>query len=168
MKHRIVGRRLDRTTEHRTAMFKNMVTSLIRHEKIVTTTPKAKELKRIADKAISMAKRGTPHARRLLHRDIRDVEVLVKLFGPIAERFKTRPGGYTRIIRVGRRAGDNAEMAVIELVDRAPAAEPETETKGKTKGEAKDATKGEAKAKTKGETKGETKAAKAKTKKAAE
>jgi large subunit ribosomal protein L17 len=122
MKHRIAGRRLDRTTEHRTAMFRNMVTSLLRHEKIVTTTPKAKELKRIADKVITAAKRGTPHARRLVNRDVRDVEVLVKLFGPIAERFKSRPGGYTRIVRVGRRAGDNAEMAVIELVERASAA----------------------------------------------
>lgn len=152
MKHRIVGRRLDRTTEHRTAMFKNMVTSLIRHEKIVTTTPKAKELKRIADKAITMAKRGTPHARRLLNRDVKDVEVLVKLFGPIAERFKNRPGGYTRIIKIGPRAGDNADMAVIELVERTPAAELEGETKGAAKGE----------------TKGATKVAKTKTKKAAQ
>jgi large subunit ribosomal protein L17 len=148
MKHRIVGRRLDRTTEHRTAMFKNMVTSLIRHEKIVTTTPKAKELKRIADKAITMAKRGTPHARRLLNRDVKDVEVLVKLFGPIAERFKNRPGGYTRIIKIGPRAGDNADMAVIELVERTPAAEPEGESKGETKAETKGAAKG-AKSKTK-------------------
>jgi len=154
MKHRIAGRRLDRTTEHRTAMFRNMVTSLLRHEKIVTTTPKAKELKRIADKTISMAKRATPHARRLANRDIKDIEVLAKLFGPIAERFKSRPGGYTRIIKVGRRAGDNAEMAVIELVDRTPAAELE----GAGQGEAKPETK----------TKAETKGAKAKTKKAAE
>jgi len=133
MKHRIAGRRLDRTTEHRTAMFRNMVTSLLRHEKIVTTTPKAKELKRIADKVITQAKRGTPHARRLVNRDIKDVEVLVKLFGPVAERFKTRPGGYTRIVRVGRRAGDNAEMAVIELVEKTPATEPEGEKQTKTK-----------------------------------
>jgi large subunit ribosomal protein L17 len=124
MKHRIAGRRLDRTTEHRTAMFRNMVTSLLRHEKIVTTTPKAKELKRIADKVITKAKRGTPHARRLVNRDIKDVEVLVKLFGPVAERFKGRAGGYTRIVRVGRRAGDNAEMAVIELVEKTPGAAP--------------------------------------------
>ncbi len=133
MKHRIAGRRLDRTTEHRTAMFRNMVTSLLRHEKIVTTTPKAKELKRIADKVITQAKRGTPHARRLVNRDIKDVEVLVKLFGPVAERFKARPGGYTRLIKVGRRAGDNAEMSVIELVEKTPAAEPEGETKSKSK-----------------------------------
>src|SRR5512145_3039030 len=133
MKHRVAGRRLDRTTEHRTAMFRNLVTSLFRHERIVTTTPKAKELKRFADKVITLAKRATPHARRLAHRDVRDVEVLNKLFGSIAERFKARPGGYTRLVRVGRRAGDNAELAVIELVDRAPAAAPEGEEKGEKK-----------------------------------
>jgi large subunit ribosomal protein L17 len=125
MKHRIVGRRLDRTTEHRTAMLKNMVTSLLRHERIVTTTPKAKELRRYADKVISLAKRGTPHARRLAHVQVRDVEVLNKLFDVIGPRFGSRPGGYTRLVRVGNRAGDNAEMAVIELVERTPAAEPE-------------------------------------------
>jgi len=129
MKHRVAGRRLDRTTEHRTAMFRNMVTSLLRHERIVTTTPKAKELKRIADKIITLAKKGTPHARRIAYRDVRDVEVLQKLFGSIADRFKTRPGGYTRLIRVSRRAGDNAELALIELVDRAPAAAEEGEDK---------------------------------------
>jgi large subunit ribosomal protein L17 len=135
MKHRIVGRRLDRTTEHRTAMLKNMVTSLFRHEKIVTTTPKAKELKRYADKVITLAKRGTPHARRLAHVEVRDVEVLNKLFGTLAPRFKARAGGYTRIVKVGRRTGDNAEMAVIELVERTPAA-AEGGDAGK-KGEAK-------------------------------
>jgi large subunit ribosomal protein L17 len=131
MKHRVVGRRLDRTTEHRTAMFRNMVTSLIRHERITTTTPKAKELKRFADKIITLAKRATPHARRIANRDVRDVEVLNKLFGPIADRFKSRPGGYTRLVRVGRRAGDNAELAVIELLDRVAA--PATEEKGEEK-----------------------------------
>jgi large subunit ribosomal protein L17 len=133
MKHRVVGRRLDRTTEHRTAMFRNMVTSLIRHERITTTTPKAKELKRFADKIITLAKKGSPHARRIANRDVRDVEVLNKLFGTIAERFKARPGGYTRLVRVGRRAGDNAELAVIELVDRSAAAAPEGEEKGEAK-----------------------------------
>ena len=124
MKHRVVGRRLDRTTEHRTAMFRNLVTSLFRHERIVTTTPKAKEIKRFADKFITLAKKGTPHARRQANRDVRDVEVLNKLFETLGPRFKTRPGGYTRIVRVGRRAGDAAEMAVIELVERsAPEAE---------------------------------------------
>jgi len=123
MKHRVVGRRLDRTTEHRTAMFRNMVTSLLRHERITTTAPKAKELKRIADKIVTLAKRGSPNARRIAYRDVRDAEVLEKLFGPLKERYAARAGGYTRIIRIGRRRGDNAEMAVIELVDRAPAAE---------------------------------------------
>ena len=140
MKHRIVGRRLDRTTEHRTAMLKNMVTSLFRHERIVTTTPKAKELKRYADKVITLAKRGTQHARRQAYVEVRDIEVLAKLFDTLAPRFKARPGGYTRIVRVGDRAGDNAEMAVIELVERTPAVEPDTAEKGKkaAKGEAKD------------------------------
>ncbi len=122
MKHRVVGRRLDRTTEHRTAMFRNMVTSLFRHERITTTTPKAKEIKRFADKFITLAKAGTPHARRQANRDVRDVEVLNKLFDTLGPRFKSRAGGYTRIVRVGRRAGDAADMSVIELVERTPAA----------------------------------------------
>ena len=133
MKHRVVGRRLDRTTEHRTAMLRNMVTSLLRHERIVTTTPKAKELKRFVDKIITLGKRGTPHARRIAARDVRDLEVIEKLFGPIAERFAKRPGGYTRIVRVGRRAGDNADMSVIELVERTAAAAADGEEKGAKK-----------------------------------
>jgi large subunit ribosomal protein L17 len=132
MKHRVVGRRLDRTTEHRTAMFRNLATSLFRHERITTTTPKAKELKRFAEKIVTLAKKGTPHARRIANRDVRDVEVLNKLFGSLADRFKARAGGYTRLVRVGRRHGDNAELAVIELVDRAPAA-AEPEEKGEKK-----------------------------------
>ncbi len=131
MKHRVVGRRLDRTTEHRTAMLRNMVTSLIRHERIQTTTPKAKELKRFADKVITLAKRGSPHARRIAHREVRDVEALNKLFDTLAGRYEKRPGGYTRVIRIGRRAGDAAEMSVIELVDRAPAPEASEPPKGK-------------------------------------
>ena len=134
MKHRVVGRRLDRTTEHRTAMLRNMATSLFRHERITTTTPKAKELKRFADKIVTLAKKGSPHARRIANRDVRDVEVLNKLFGSLAERYKTRPGGYTRIVRVGRRHGDNAELAIIELLDRAPAeAPPEKDGKAEKK-----------------------------------
>ncbi len=128
MKHRVVGRRLDRTTEHRTAMFRNLVTSLFRHERITTTTPKAKEIKRFADKFITLAKKGTPHARRQANRDVRDVEVLNKLFETLGPRFKSRPGGYTRIVRVGRRAGDAAEMAMIELVDRSAPTGTGTET----------------------------------------
>lgn len=133
MKHRIAGRRLDRTTEHRTAMFKNMVTSLLRHERIQTTTPKAKELKRIADKVITLAKKGSPHARRQAYRQVRDVEVLNKLFESIGPRFAKRAGGYTRIVKIGRRVGDNAEVAMIELVERAPAEAPEK--KGEEKAE---------------------------------
>ncbi|HET8724979.1 MAG TPA: 50S ribosomal protein L17 [Anaeromyxobacteraceae bacterium] len=121
MKHRVAGRRLDRTTEHRTAMFRNQVASLLRHERIHTTTPKAKELKRIFDKVVTLGKKGTPHARRVAFRDLRDAEMIEKLFGPIAERYAKRSGGYTRIIRTGKRHGDNADMAYIELVDRAPA-----------------------------------------------
>jgi large subunit ribosomal protein L17 len=133
MKHRVAGRRLDRTTEHRTAMFRNQVTSLLRHERILTTTPKAKELKRIADKVITLGKSGSAHSRRIAFRDVRDGEVLEKLFGPLAERYAKRAGGYTRIIKKGRRHGDNADMAWIELVDRAPAADEKgdaTEAKG--------------------------------------
>lgn len=132
MKHRVVGRRLDRTTEHRTAMFRNMVTSLLRHERIVTTAPKAKELKRVADKIVTLAKRGTPNARRIASRDVRDAEVIEKLFGPLRDRYASRPGGYTRIVRVGARHGDNAPMAVIELVDRAAGEEKGGEEASKT------------------------------------
>jgi len=140
MKHRVVGRRLDRTTEHRTAMLRNLVTSLFRHERIVTTTPKAKELKRFADKAITLGKKGTAHARRNAAIDIRDTEMLEKLFGDLATRFKARPGGYTRIVRVGNRVGDNADMSVIELVDRKKAA-VEGEEKSEAKAEKKAAPK---------------------------
>lgn len=124
MKHRVAGRRLDRTTEHRTAMFRNMVTSLLRHERIETTTPKAKELKRIADKVITLGKRGSPHDRREAYRQVRDVEVLNKLFESLGPRFASRPGGYTRVVKLRRRPGDNAEISLIELTERAPAEAP--------------------------------------------
>ncbi|HQR28833.1 MAG TPA: 50S ribosomal protein L17 [Anaeromyxobacteraceae bacterium] len=159
MKHRVAGRRLDRTTEHRTAMFRNQVASLLRHERIHTTTPKAKELKRIFDKVVTLGKKGTPHARRVAFRDLRDAEMIDKLFGPIAERYAKRAGGYTRIIRTGKRHGDNADMAYIELVDRAPAG---------GEGEKAEAAEKPAKAKKKSETKATDaeKAPKAKAKKA--
>ena len=114
-------------------MFRNQVTSLLRHECIETTTPKAKELKRIADKVITLGKKGTAHARRIAFRDVRDPEVIEKLFGPIAERYAKRAGGYSRIIHTRRRHGDNASMSIIELVDRAPAVEENAETKAKAK-----------------------------------
>jgi large subunit ribosomal protein L17 len=120
VKHRVAGRRLDRTTEHRTAMFRNMVTSLLRHERIETTTPKAKELRRVAEKVITLGKKGSAHARRLAHRQVRDVEVLNKLFDAIGPRFASRPGGYTRVVRTRRRPGDAAELAIVELVERTP------------------------------------------------
>ncbi len=164
MKHRVAGRRLDRTTEHRIAMFRNQVTSLLRHERIETTTPKAKDLKRIADKIITLGKKGSAHARRQASRDVRDPEVVEKLFGELAERFAKRAGGYSRIIHVGRRHGDNAPMSIIELVDRAPAADAkgDDETKGAK------APKAEKKAEKKSDKKaaGEEKAPKAKAKKA--
>lgn len=134
MKHRVAGRRLDRTTEHRIAMFRNQVISLLRHERIVTTTPKAKELKRIADKIITLGKKGTAHARRIAFRDVRDAEVMEKLFGPLAERYATRAGGYSRIIHKGKRHGDNADMSIIELVDRVVAA-AEKDDAGEAKAE---------------------------------
>ena len=161
MKHRVVGRRLDRTTEHRTAMFRNLATSLFRHERITTTTPKAKELKRFAEKIVTLAKKGSPHARRIANRDVRDVEVLNKLFGSIAERFKARAGGYTRIVRVGRRHGDNADMAVIELLDRAPAAAEPTDTEGKGEKKAAKPAKAEKAPKAKAEKPAKVKAEKA-------
>lgn len=147
MKHRVAGRRLDRTTEHRTAMFRNMVISLIKHERIVTTTPKAKELKRIADKVVTLAKKNTIHARRLAHRDVHDAEALAKLFETIGPRFASRPGGYTRVVRVARRAGDNAELAMIEFVERTPAAKDgEEQGEGKKKASKKSGKTAEAKA----------------------
>lgn len=159
MKHRVAGRRLDRTTEHRIAMFRNQVISLLRHERIVTTTPKAKELKRIADKIITLGKKGTAHARRIAFRDVRDAEVMEKLFGPLAERYATRAGGYSRIIHKGKRHGDNADMSIIELVDRVVAAAEKDDA-----GEAK-AEKAEKKSDKKAPA-AEKKAPKAKTKKA--
>lgn len=116
MRHRNQGRKLKRTSAHRTAMFRNMATALFRHEKIETTDPKAKELKNYAEKIITLAKKGDLAARRLAFRDIRDQEILNKLFTDIGPRFKTRNGGYTRITKVRFRRGDNALMSVIELV----------------------------------------------------
>jgi large subunit ribosomal protein L17 len=156
MKHRVVGRRLDRTTEHRTAMLRNLVTSLLDHERIKTTAPKAKELKRFVDKIITLGKKGSPHARRTAAVHVRDTAVLEKLFGDVAERYKSRPGGYTRIIRVANRVGDNAEMAVIELVDRKKAV-AEGEEKAEGKAEKKAAPKAAPKAAKKKVAKGEEK-----------
>lgn len=117
MRHRNAGRKLNKKPAHRKAMFANMVTSLFRHERIQTTTPKAKELRSVAEKLVTLAKRGDLHARRLAARVIRDEEVLNKLFSELSGRFAERPGGYTRVLQIGKRRGDNAPMAIIELVD---------------------------------------------------
>ncbi len=122
MRHRLSGRLLNRTASHRKAMFSNMTTSLLTHEQIITTLPKAKELRRFADRMISLGKRGDLHARRQAHAFLRDDETVRKLFSTLAERYRERPGGYTRVLRAGYRHGDHAPIAVIELVDRDPEA----------------------------------------------
>src|SRR5215210_5447912 len=125
MRHRVSHRKLGRVTEHRIAMLRNQATALILHERIETTVPKAKELRPFVERIISIAKRGLAagdangkslHARRMVLRDIQDREVVSKLFDTIAPRFEGRPGGYTRILRLGYRRGDSAEVAQIELV----------------------------------------------------
>ncbi|NKD44394.1 50S ribosomal protein L17 [Haematospirillum jordaniae] len=116
------GRKLNRTSSHRKAMFANMAAALIRHEQIRTTLPKAKDLRPIAEKLITLAKRGDLHARRQAIAQIGDETVVSKLFSVLAERYQGRPGGYTRVLKAGFRYGDCAPMAIIELVDRDPAA----------------------------------------------
>lgn len=117
MRHNKAGRRLGRTTSHRVAMFRNMVTSLFAHERVTTTDAKAKELRSVAEKMITLGKRGDLHAIRQAASYIRDKKVVTKLFETIAPRYKERNGGYTRIIKLGARLGDNASMSVIELVE---------------------------------------------------
>lgn len=116
MRHRKKGRNLSRTPSHRKAVLRNLATSLFRHERITTTTAKAKELRPFAERLITLAKRGDVHARRLAGRKIADREVLGKLFTDIGPRFTERPGGYTRVLKLGHRKGDAAEMSLIELV----------------------------------------------------
>lgn len=122
MRHGTSGRKLNRTSSHRKAMFANMAASLIKHEQIVTTLPKAKEMKPIIDKLITLGKRGDLHARRQAIAQIRDVAMVKKLFDTLGERYKDRQGGYSRVLKAGFRYGDSAPMAVIELVDRDPSA----------------------------------------------
>ena len=118
MRHQKAGRKLNRTASHRKAMFANMAASLITHEQIVTTLPKAKEIRPIVEKLVTLGKRGDLHARRQAISQIRDVAVVAKLFDAIATRYATRNGGYLRIMKAGFRHGDNAAMAVVEFVDR--------------------------------------------------
>mgnify|MGYP003573180635 CR=1 FL=1 len=122
MRHRKGGRKLGRNSAHRKALFRNMVTSLLAHERIQTTDAKAKELRGLTDKMITLGKRGDLHARRQALAVIRDADVTAKVFGELAERYRERPGGYTRVIKVGHRAGDAAPVSIIELVD-SPSAE---------------------------------------------
>lgn len=116
MRHKIAGKRLGRTTSHRMAMFRNMVTSLFEHERIVTTVEKAKELRPIAEKMITLGKRGDLHSRRQALSFIRSKDVVDKLFTEIKDKFADRKGGYTRILKTGTRRGDAASMAIIEFV----------------------------------------------------
>ena len=122
MRHQMANRRLGRSSSHRKAMFANMAVALIKHEQIKTTLPKAKELRRVVDRLVTLSKKGTLHARRQAHSVLRDDAITRKLFDTLAERYKERPGGYTRVLKAGFRYGDMAPMAVIELVDRDPSA----------------------------------------------
>ena len=118
MRHRQSGRKLNRTSSHRKSLFKNMAQALLKHEQIVTTLPKAKELKRVVEKLITLGKKGNLHSRRLAYNQIRDKDMVSKLFDNLAKRYSDRKGGYTRVLKAGFRYGDSAPMAVIELVDR--------------------------------------------------
>jgi large subunit ribosomal protein L17 len=118
MRHGFKGRQLNRTSEHRNAMFANMSASLIKHEQIVTTLPKAKDLRPIVEKLVTLAKNGSLHARRQAIGQVRDQDQVKKLFDVLAARYKDRKGGYLRIMKAGFRYGDNAPRAVIEFVDR--------------------------------------------------
>lgn len=124
MRHRKAGRKLNRTSAHREAMFRNMAASLFRHELIKTTVPKAKELRRVAEPLITLAKKDSVHTRRLAFARLRDEAAVGKLFVELGPRYQARPGGYLRILKCGYRASDAAPMAYVELVDRpAPVAE---------------------------------------------
>jgi large subunit ribosomal protein L17 len=130
MRHRNQGRKLNVTSSHRTAMFANMAAALIKHEQITTTLPKAKELRPVMEKLVTLSRRGTAdlHARRQAISQIRDLAQVKKLFDVIGPRYAGRPGGYTRVLKAGFRHGDNAPLAVIEFIDRDP------EAKGKDSG----------------------------------
>ena len=126
MRHRESGRKLNRNSSHRKAMFRNMAVSLIEHETIKTTLPKAKELRRIAEPLITMAKIDNVAKRRLAFSRLRDRNIVTKLFNELGPRYKERPGGYLRILKCGFRAGDKAAMAIVELVDRPQILDNET------------------------------------------
>lgn len=127
MRHGYANRKLGRTSSHRNAMFRNQLASLIQSERIITTLPKAKELRPLAEKLITLAKNDSVHARRMAARQVPDDALIAKLFDTIGPRFSTRPGGYTRIMKLGARRGDAAEMAILELVERSADADASTE-----------------------------------------
>lgn len=133
MRHQKSGRKLNRTSSHRQAMFRNMTASLIQHEQIRTTLPKAKELRRVAEPLITLAKTATLANRRLAYARLRDRAAVSKLFNDLGERFKSRPGGYLRILKCGVRTGDKATMAIVQLVDRNTDDDPVKETKSTKK-----------------------------------
>lgn len=135
MRHLKKGRKLNRSPSHRLALMRNLVTSLLRHDRIETTDPKAKELRRWSDWMIGLGKKGSLHARRQALAVIYDKEVVRKVFDTLAPRFKNRPGGYTRTVKIGLRRGDNAPLSLVEIIPEAEAskAEPST-TEGKAKG----------------------------------
>lgn len=128
MRHGVAGRKLNVTSTHRAAMFRNMAVAIIKHEQITTTLPKAKEIRPVVEKLITLGKRGTLHARRQAFAQLRDETIVAKLFSTIAERYQGRAGGYTRVLKAGVRYGDNADMAVVEMVDR------DVDAKGKDSG----------------------------------
>ena len=140
MRHGYANRKLGRTSSHRNAMFRNQLASLIESERIITTLPKAKELRPLAEKLITLAKNDSVHARRQAAKQVPDDTLIAKLFDTLGPRFSTRPGGYTRIMKLGARRGDAAEMAILELVERTADAEataaPATPAKGGKKAKA--------------------------------
>ncbi len=142
MRHRIRGRKLGRTTAHRTALFRNQLTALFTHERIITTVAKAKELRPLAERMVTLAGTGTLPARRKVLTMVPDKDVVRRLFNEIAPRFTERPGGYTRIMRLGRRRGDGAELAIIEFVDYDLADHEEGGSPSKGKGSLMDRAKG--------------------------
>jgi large subunit ribosomal protein L17 len=141
MRHGVAGRKLGVTSAHRLAMFRNMAVALFKHEQITTTLPKAKELRPVAERLITLGKRGGLPARRRAYAQLRDDAIVGKLFDVLAERYRSRDGGYTRVLKAGVRYGDAADMAVIELVDRDPGAKgldsgPKQVAEGEQEGEA--------------------------------
>ena len=120
MRHLKAGRKLNRTASHRKAMFANMAMSIIEHERVKTTLPKAKEVRAIVERLITYGKKGDLHGIRLIAKSVKDKDLVMKIVNDIAPGYKDRDGGYTRVLKLGPRRGDNAEMAIVELVDRAP------------------------------------------------